>query len=170
MQSSYSRPYLSPLLQLWISTPYQLYNIIMMTKLSPNISLYDPSGDTTGIGADALPPLASSINNKNVAPKLILICRWMDARDAHLAKYVTRYQALYPTAKIMLVKFTLTQLITNSKTRHVVMPVVTYLQNLVSSSRASGPAKLVCGPVGARVLHLRICMGQRVEAILRHAG
>ena len=62
-----------------------------MTKLSQAVYLLKP--DT-----------ASSTRFDPSAPALIFLCGWMAARDIHLAKYVRNYQALYPTASILLLK------------------------------------------------------------------
>ncbi|KAK2069857.1 hypothetical protein P8C59_004402 [Phyllachora maydis] len=71
-------------------------------KLSPNVFLCRPSADATDP-----PPAAAKVPPP---PKVILFASWMGAQDAHIAKYTARYQALFPTAHIVLVR---------SETRHV---------------------------------------------------
>lgn len=61
-------------------------------RLSKLVYLYRPDETTTTTS----PPSTS--------PKLILIAGWMDAREAHLAKYTTKYQALFPGVPILLVR------------------------------------------------------------------
>jgi len=64
-----------------------------MTQLSPLVFYYHRGGSSA---ADAS------------APRLVLLASWMDARDAHVAKYVAQYQALYPTSSILLIKSSFT--------------------------------------------------------------
>ncbi|KAI6091640.1 hypothetical protein F4821DRAFT_188934 [Hypoxylon rubiginosum] len=62
------------------------------------------------------PPEASSLGASIGAdhqPQLIIIASWTDARDAHIAKYVVKYQALYPASQILLLK---------STTNHIIRP------------------------------------------------
>ncbi len=66
-----------------------------MTKLTPNVYLYRPE-------SSASPTVTTT--TKTPPPKLVLICSWMDARDLHIAKYIPPYQALYPTAQILVIK------------------------------------------------------------------
>lgn len=68
-----------------------------MERLGPLVSLYRPSSEassTTGTAADQ-------------QPRLVIISSWTDARDAHIAKYVARYQVLYPAAQILLLRSTM---------------------------------------------------------------
>jgi hypothetical protein len=64
----------------------------MMEALSPTTYLYRPA-------------VPAATDPSPSAPKLILVCSWMDAQDVHIAKYVSRYQALFPASPILLVKF-----------------------------------------------------------------
>ncbi|KAG8158901.1 hypothetical protein KVR01_011344 [Diaporthe batatas] len=63
-----------------------------MEKLGPLVSFYRPSGA----------PSTSAEHQ----PRLIIVSGWTDARDAHVAKYIVKYQALYPAAQILLLKST----------------------------------------------------------------
>ncbi|KAI0900239.1 hypothetical protein F4806DRAFT_149000 [Annulohypoxylon nitens] len=98
-----------------------------MKKLSPFIYLYEPVEvvESKHPDPDPDPGLA--------APKLILIAAWMDARDLHIAKYITQYQSIYPTSKILLVKFVLKESIFASFTREVVGPALVYLRSQIDS-------------------------------------
>ncbi|KAF1992968.1 hypothetical protein P154DRAFT_591757 [Amniculicola lignicola CBS 123094] len=40
-------------------------------------------------------------------PRLIIISSWTDAKDAHIAKYIVKYQSLYPAASILLLRCTM---------------------------------------------------------------
>lgn len=71
-----------------------------METLDPLVSLYQP-------------PQASSSTAENSAgnqPRLVIIASWTGARDIHVAKYLVKYQALYPSAQIMLLKSTMKQI------------------------------------------------------------
>ncbi|KAK4108607.1 hypothetical protein N656DRAFT_717859 [Canariomyces notabilis] len=68
-----------------------------MQKLSPSVYLYRPSSSTPT--ANGAPPSSSK-----PAPKMILLMTWMGAREPHIAKYLVQYQALYPSATILLVR------------------------------------------------------------------
>ncbi|ORY64282.1 uncharacterized protein BCR38DRAFT_409662 [Pseudomassariella vexata] len=101
-----------------------------MTKLSPFVFFYEPTS------------AKSSTGNNTLAPKLILVAAWMDARDVHIAKYITRYQTLYPSSTILLVKFVLKQIIWESEAVKLVQPAVSYLQAQVNSGHlAASPGK-----------------------------
>lgn len=89
-----------------------------MEKLSPLLSFYRPS---------------TAVDNP-AAPKLILLLSWMDARDAHIAKYVSQYQALYPTASILLVKSTLKSVLITRIARKGVVPAAHIVHDLVSQT------------------------------------
>ncbi|KAH8781025.1 hypothetical protein F5883DRAFT_539183 [Diaporthe sp. PMI_573] len=65
-----------------------------MEKLDPLVSIYRP-------------PEASNTSTTTHQPRLIIVASWTDARDAHIAKYLEKYQALYPTAQILLLKSTM---------------------------------------------------------------
>ncbi|KAI1452910.1 hypothetical protein F4805DRAFT_402651 [Annulohypoxylon moriforme] len=93
----------------------------MMKKLSPFIYLYEPVA------------INASQSSSLEAPRLILIASWMDARDLHIAKYITEYQSIYPTSKILLVKFVFKESISAPFTRKVVDPALVYLQSLIDS-------------------------------------
>lgn len=64
-----------------------------MEKLDPLVSFYRPS-EASSTGAD---------NH----PRLVIVSGWTDARDAHVAKYIVKYQALYPAAQILYLKSTM---------------------------------------------------------------
>lgn len=49
-------------------------------------------------------PGARNPSGFSSSPKLILLGGWMDAQPAHLAKYTTKLQALFPTSPILLVR------------------------------------------------------------------
>ncbi|KAI1166107.1 hypothetical protein F5B18DRAFT_608741 [Nemania serpens] len=76
-----------------------------MATLDPLVSLYQPSETSH----------SSSSRSIGHQPRLIIIASWTDAKDVHIAKYVVKYQALYPAAQILLLK---------STTNHIVRPLL----------------------------------------------
>ncbi|CAH0020755.1 unnamed protein product [Clonostachys rhizophaga] len=73
--------------------------LFFMEKLGRLVSLYRPKKAE-----------ASSSSSANKHPQLIIVASWTDARDAHIAKYVVKYQALYPGAQILLLKNTIAEI------------------------------------------------------------
>ncbi|KAI3394368.1 hypothetical protein diail_2834 [Diaporthe ilicicola] len=100
-----------------------------MEKLDPLVSLYRPSG-ASSTGADH-------------HPRLVIISSWTDARDAHIAKYVAKYQALYPAAQILLLRSTMNCILFPSQIgpamKHAASVVRTAFQPPASSSSSSPP-------------------------------
>lgn len=96
-----------------------------MNKLSPYVSFYEPRTAT-------LPQLT-----RERPPKLILIAAWMDAQDSHIGKYIMRYQEIYPTSKILLVKFVFKESIFASFARKAVEPAFAYLRAQIESGMLS---------------------------------
>jgi len=79
-----------------------------MTKLSPNVYVYRPNTSSAPSSSTTTTADPSSTTNtappQQQQPKLIILCAWMGARNPHIAKYVTPYQALYPQSAIVLIK------------------------------------------------------------------
>ncbi|OTB14886.1 hypothetical protein K445DRAFT_318795 [Daldinia sp. EC12] len=89
----------------------------MMKKLSPFVYIYEPESIVT--------PTTTRLR----VPKLIFVASWMDAQDLHIAKYITRYQAIYPTSKIVLAKFVYKESMSPSLAREVVEPAFAFLRS-----------------------------------------
>ncbi|KAI0490143.1 hypothetical protein F4859DRAFT_523953 [Xylaria cf. heliscus] len=70
-----------------------------MRRVSPAVFLWRPRDD---LDSGACQP---------TDPRLVLLLGWMDARDAHLARYVQQYQKIYPSSSILLVKARLAALV-----------------------------------------------------------
>jgi hypothetical protein len=51
--------------------------------------------------------LKASSSSSAHQPRLIIISSWTDAKDAHVAKYTIKYQALYPDSQILLLRNTM---------------------------------------------------------------
>lgn len=72
-----------------------------MEKLGPLVSLYRPSD--------------VSLADAGTQPRLVIISNWTDARDSHIAKYVVKYQALYPAAQLLLLRSTMDCIVRRSQ-------------------------------------------------------
>lgn len=83
-----------------------------MEKLHPLVSFYKPEESST-------------VSDQQ--PRLIIVSGWTDAKDAHVAKYVTNYQALYPAAQILLLRSTMSCILRPSQigpAMHHAVPVI----------------------------------------------
>jgi len=72
-----------------------------MEKLDPLVSFYRPSES-----------LSVSAGHQ---PRLIIISSWTDAKDAYIAKYIAKYQVLYPGAQILLLRSTMSCIVRPSQ-------------------------------------------------------
>ncbi|KAH6877282.1 hypothetical protein B0T10DRAFT_190514 [Thelonectria olida] len=63
--------------------------LAFMHNLNSMVAYFDP-------GPSAPPP--------SDAPRLIIVLGWMDARDAHVAKYIDHYRTMFPSSRILLVR------------------------------------------------------------------
>lgn len=68
---------------------------------------------------------------------MIFVGAWMDARDVHIAKYIARYQALYPTAQILLVKCPIKHIRQPSVAAKAIVPAVPIIREAVGGSDAT---------------------------------
>lgn len=99
-----------------------------METLNPLVSLYRPSEASS----------SSSSRSADHQPRLIIIASWTDAKDVHIAKYLVKYQALYPATQILLLKSTMKHIIRPSligpSMKHAASVVRTAFQTPASSS------------------------------------
>lgn len=72
-----------------------------METLDPFVSLYRPSEASS----------SSSRRSADNQPRLIIVASWTGAKDVHIAKYIVKYQALYPAAQILLLQSTMNHII-----------------------------------------------------------
>ncbi|KAI0202065.1 hypothetical protein F4808DRAFT_423424 [Astrocystis sublimbata] len=102
-----------------------------MEALDPLVSLYRPSEGSS----------SSSSRSADHQPRLIIVASWTDARDVHIAKYLVKYQALYPAASILLLKSTTSHIIRPSligpSMKHAASVVRAAFQTPTSSSPQS---------------------------------
>lgn len=67
-------------------------------------------------------------------PKLVLLLTWMDARDAHIAKYITQHRALFPSSRIVLLRITLPLFIRTTQRRAAIAPSIPIIESAVEGS------------------------------------
>ncbi|KAF9878467.1 hypothetical protein CkaCkLH20_03959 [Colletotrichum karsti] len=97
-----------------------------MVPLSPNTFLYEPPS-----GASADPN----------SPKLIVLFTWMSAQDVHIAKYTSRYTALYPTARILLVKCPFIHTLSARIAKREIKPAVSVVRALADTTATAAPGE-----------------------------
>jgi hypothetical protein len=98
--------------------PAKIEPLSSLTRLTPEIHHHIPSPQTRD-------------SRVQTAPKLILLLGWMEARDLHLAKYVSKYQSLYPTSQILLIKCPLRSMVLRARGAESVQPAVAIIQAAV---------------------------------------
>ncbi|OHF02474.1 hypothetical protein CORC01_02169 [Colletotrichum orchidophilum] len=89
-----------------------------MQELSPTTFLYDPP---------------SAVPDPN-SPKLVAIFSWMSAQDVHIAKYTSRYMAMYPSASILLVKCPFIHTLSTRISKRQIKPAVPVIRTLADST------------------------------------
>ncbi|KAI0379258.1 hypothetical protein F5Y04DRAFT_131608 [Hypomontagnella monticulosa] len=127
-----------------------------MQKLSDAVFLYRPTGPAT---------------KTSTAPQLVLVLGWMDARDAHLARYVRQYQTLYPTSTILLVKARLAALTWESIGSHDVEPAVAPIQETLGDVESPLPRLFIhafSGGGSCTLYHLYNHFSRRGLVLPRH--
>lgn len=101
-----------------------------MERLSPIVFLHRPSSPAVSSSSSSAPP-----------PKLIIFGAWMEARDAHIAKYLTKYQELYPSAEILVIKSTGKHFTQPGKLAREIQPAVPALRAALGDTANDAEAK-----------------------------
>jgi hypothetical protein len=104
-----------------------------MTRISSHVYLYTPDDTST----------ATSTNPQVTPQKLILFCSWMGAGAKHIAKYLTRYQTLYPTSQILLIRADPRHMVFPSECLQITAPAVPIIRAALPPSSSSQPQLLV---------------------------
>lgn len=140
-----------------------------MERLCPGIELYQPI--VTKVNAQE--------NPDGSQPQLIILATWMAAKPAHIAKYVSGYQAIYPAARILVVRSTIKDMLfrTYPNRRHrlqsAIEAMATPRESDVSSTSTEPPRILLHvfsngGASQTRVL-LRAHLDLTAKALPLHA-
>ena len=108
-----------------------------METLSHIVSFYRPAESVS----------SSPSERTRAPPKLIIFAAWTGAQDQHIAKYLTKYQALYPTSPILLLKSPPALVTWNPlKIPNAVAPAVPVVKSIFpdsASSSADNPELLI---------------------------
>ncbi|KAF4977894.1 hypothetical protein FZEAL_5642 [Fusarium zealandicum] len=101
------------------------------------------SGDASPLAIlDVLNPAVSYLSPDKTSPKktvsrdpqLIIMLAWMDAQDAHIAKYIAQHRMLFPASPLLLIRSTLKQYVQPSLRRRLFTPVLPILQALAEDA------------------------------------
>ncbi|KAK7977798.1 hypothetical protein PG988_005288 [Apiospora saccharicola] len=103
--------------------------LVSMTEIGQYVSYYEPAAAPEGQQTPT-----SAILGYSRYPKLVVIASWMDAQNTHIAKYVTKYQTLYPSSRILLVKFVYWQMFWEARGIEAVQPAVEYLRSQINAN------------------------------------
>jgi hypothetical protein len=82
-------------------------------------------------------PPASPSSTSSSSPELILLPSWLDAAPRHIAKYTRGYQALYPSARILLLTTALADVTVHTRAAEAarLAPALSLLRSLPSNPR-----------------------------------
>lgn len=64
-------------------------------------------------------------------PRLIILATWVFAQDAHIAKYIANYRALFPNATILITKCFLRHMFWFPTAREELVPAVSVIRNIL---------------------------------------
>ncbi|KAM0352896.1 hypothetical protein ACHAPU_001779, partial [Fusarium lateritium] len=106
--------------------------LAFMDVLSPAVSYFRPNE-------------SASIALKGAGskdPPLIIVLSWSEARDIHIAKYVSQYRALYPTSAILHFRASSKLYIRPGLRRRLFEPALPILQSF-TSTKEDGPEFLL---------------------------
>ncbi|KAK4095822.1 hypothetical protein N658DRAFT_502291 [Parathielavia hyrcaniae] len=107
-----------------------------MTRLSPSVYIYRPQ-TTPSL---TISPAETGSTTKAPIPKLIVLATWMGARDAHIAKYLAPYQALFPTGPILLMRSEPRYFLRPGGIARELAPAVAFVRSLFPDVSLHGPA------------------------------
>ncbi|KAK1751150.1 transmembrane protein 53 [Echria macrotheca] len=119
------------------TTPPSEAPLGFMTKLCPEAYHYRPPP------TDAPALRISTASGSPTPPRMILFFSWMGARDIHIAKYLRPYQAMYPSAEILLIRCDLLHFMRPAKTlsdiKQFAVPIIRAAYPPSSSSTNEDP-------------------------------
>ncbi|KAK7403452.1 hypothetical protein QQX98_010773 [Neonectria punicea] len=90
--------------------------LAFMDKLGPAVAYFDPG--TAGARS----------------PRVIMLLTWMNARDAHIAKYVAAHRDLFPDARILLCRSTGPTWVSSALRRRKLEPAMPVLRDLAAGT------------------------------------
>ncbi|KAF4334836.1 transmembrane 53 [Fusarium beomiforme] len=111
--------------------PSKASPLAFMDVLSPAVPYFRPDEST-----------ATRQNTTSGDPPLIIILSWSEARDVHIAKYISQYRDLYPTSSILLFRASTKLYIQPALRRRLFEPALPILAS-VSDKKEDGPNFLI---------------------------
>ncbi|KPM45711.1 hypothetical protein AK830_g826 [Neonectria ditissima] len=96
--------------------------LAFMDKLGPAVTYFDP-------GTTEAP-------DSSQGPRLIMLLAWMNARDAHIAKYVAKHRELFPGARILVERSTGPTWLSSALRRPKLKPAMPVLRDLAAAAGA----------------------------------
>ncbi|EPE30542.1 hypothetical protein GLAREA_03509 [Glarea lozoyensis ATCC 20868] len=103
------------------------FPLSFMKKLGPLVSIYQPPDASQ----------SSKTTTKAKPPRFIIIAGWTDAKPTHLAKYILKYQTLYPAAQILLLRSTMSCILRPSQIGPAMKPAAIALRAAFQTSTAA---------------------------------
>ena len=108
--------------------------LAFMDALSPAVSYFRPD-----ITTSTTPKTTTTTSGD---PPLIIILSWSEARDVHIAKYISQYRKLYPTSAILLFRASTKLYIRPALRRRLFEPALPILQS-VDTKKDDAPNFLI---------------------------
>lgn len=91
-------------------TKGQVDPLSSLTRLSPSVYVYDPINtavvyhDSTTVRQEITASKETITTSSSAAPKIVVLFTWMSAHSVHIVKYLSGYQVLYPTSRILIIR------------------------------------------------------------------
>jgi hypothetical protein len=112
-------------------------SLSIMTRLAPLVRLWEPS--------------VSACEDAKGHPRLVVLASWMEARDIHIAKYITNYitnyQTIFPSSKILLISSPMKSVILAERrksARKALASAVEYIRaNSDTVTNGKGPSRVL---------------------------
>ena len=123
-----------------------------MVPLAPFIYLYTPQQQR------------QPEDEKN-SPTVIVLCTWMAAQPTHITKYITGYQALYPSSQILLIRAESVDMIFRSykSLQQRLQPCLSVIQSSCSPNPPRPEILLHCFSNGGSVQSLALMQAYRTS-------
>ncbi|KAK4182991.1 hypothetical protein QBC35DRAFT_132011 [Podospora australis] len=118
-------------------------------RLSPSVTLYNPApaeSASTSSSAHQRRPLSG--------PRLIILATWAFAQDAHIAKYVSGYQALFPGTTILVAKCFLRHFFFLRTAKEELEPAAAVIRDLFPDSSSSPTQNTTRDTPAELILHI----------------
>jgi hypothetical protein len=107
----------------------------MMEAVSPYVKIYRAPASRQ--------PAATPSMDRGADPKLILVAAWMDAVDAHIAKYVNKYMEMYPSSDIIVLKRPFLHTVKTQEPSRAMKPVPPLIRELLPNPSTTKPELLI---------------------------